>query len=187
MASALLSHVAPHGISAVLGNQLGRLETLRLVVDFRSSRARSGRVGHHVGFVSRPSQPWILHRRENIRETRELQIAASRDAGRASPREAAPIENGGTCKATSPHHSCQMPQLVLASLAPVDPSDTKMDPVKPAARGKGNQRVAGQARPIAPRAKLSNPSVQQLGRLQGSGQRPGSPRGAIQRCAWRRP
>ena len=52
------------------------------VVDFRSSlrssRARSGRVGHHVGFVSRPSQPWILHRRENIRETRELQIAASR-------------------------------------------------------------------------------------------------------------
>ena len=122
-------------------------------VDFRSSlrssRARSGRVGHHVGFVSRPSQPWILHRRENIRETRELQIAASRDAGRASPREAAPIENGGTCKATSPHHSCQMPQLVLASLAPVDPSDTKMDPVKPAARGKGNQRVAGQARPSA--------------------------------------
>ena len=42
-----------------------------------------------------------------------------------------------------------------------------------------------QARPT--RAKLSNPSVQQLGRLQGSGQRPGSPRGAIQRCAWRRP
>ena len=154
---ALLSHVAPHGIGTPLarrtswhlGNQLGRLETLRLVVDFRSSRARSGRVGHHVGFVSRPSQPWILHRRENIRETRELQIAASRDAGRASPREAAPIENGGTCKATSPHHSCQMPQLVLASLAPVDPSDTKMDPVKPAARGKGNQRVAGQARPSA--------------------------------------
>ena len=83
---ALLSHVAPHGIGTPLarrtswhlGNQLGRLETLRLVVDFRSSRARSGRVGHHVGFVSRPSQPWILHRRENIRETRELQIAASR-------------------------------------------------------------------------------------------------------------
>ena len=155
---ALLSHVAPHGIGTPLarrtswhlGNQLGRLKSRNLapgVVDFRSSlrssRARSGRVGHHVGFVSRPSQPWILHRRENIRETRELQIAASRDAGRASPREAAPIENGGTCKATSPHHSCQMPQLVLASLAPVDPSDTKMDPVKPAARGKGNQRVAG--------------------------------------------